>query len=113
MTDPIFVITAPTSAFLGSWRWDRPVTLSPGTYLRYWKAGGYGDACSAIYMDWDELVPLDGEWAGEVVSVLDAGTPLGPDGEGHHWGPRPRLGLPASVSPVEPLPPEWRWRVVP
>lgn len=99
VSDPAFVTTTPTSAFLGSWCWEHPIVMPPGTRLQYLEARGYADACSGIQLDWHELVPLDGAWSGRVVSILDAGTLYDAHGEFTHAGFRPCLGLPDSVAP--------------
>jgi hypothetical protein len=118
---PFFVVLEPTLGFVQTgrtpidrgWNWEHETTLAPGTHLRYLKAGAYSDACSAIFMDWDEFDVLDGPSAGQVVLIEDAGTLHDEHGSSHHWGPRPRLGPPSSVVPDQPLPPDWRWIIVP
>jgi hypothetical protein len=120
MDQPVFHLIGPTPAFLQGprpagvrrWSWAHEVTLAPGTRLRYLRAGGYADACSDIYLDWDEFAVLTGPWAGDEVLVEDAGTIRTETGS-THCGWRPRLGPPPTVVPDIPLPPEWRWEVMP
>jgi hypothetical protein len=105
---PTFWITAPTRAARGEFANGKTVELAVGTRLRYIRLGGLSDPCSDIYYDWHELEVRDGEWAGEVIVVADAGTPDEP-GRPDWAGPRPRLGPPASFQPEEPLPADWDW----
>jgi hypothetical protein len=121
MEPPTFRVIEPTRGFLQvgrppsthGWSWANEITLAPDTRLRYLWAGGYGDACSAIFMDWDEFHVLEGAWAGQVVLIEDAGTLRDDDGHSTHCGWRPRLGPPPSVVGDPPLPLDWRWKVVP
>ena len=111
---PTFRVVEPTRAYLqagrppGSdkWSWANEITLAPGTRLRYLRAGGYGDACSSIFMDWDEFTVLDGAWAGEDVLIEDAGTLHLLNGDPTHVGLRPRLGPPQSVMAERQLTPD-------
>jgi hypothetical protein len=115
MDVPPFTVTAPTRAFLDYESREREVTLAPGTHLRWLRAGGFGDACSDIYLDWDEFEPLDGEWAGKVVTVEDAATPRderAAQGFGPQWGHRPRHGPPATIRPDAPIPSDLSWPAV-
>jgi hypothetical protein len=121
MSRPNFRVIEPTRAFLQAERppasqegsWASEITVDPGTRLRYRCAGGYADACSAIFMDWDEFDLLDGAWAGQAIWIEDAGTLRDEYGRSTHWGWRPRLGPPPSIVADPPLPLDWRWRVVP
>ncbi len=115
MTNRTFLVTEPTRAFLDYMGQEREVTLAPGTRLQYAGPNGFGDPCSDIYMDWDEFVPLDGPWVGQLVVIEDADTPrdsLASHGYGPHFGSRRRLGPPDSVVAEEPLPPDWTWQSV-
>ncbi len=109
---PTFTVTAPTRAFLDYMGHKREITLAVGTQLRCIRAGGLGDPCSDIALDWDEFKPLDGEFAGLVVAVEDAATPCderAAQGLGPQWGSRPRLGPPKSISPDAPIPNDIPW----
>jgi hypothetical protein len=53
-----------------------------------------------IYMDFDALLVLTGDFTGHMVYIEDAGTPRDHNaaaGYGPHLGPRRQLGLPRSV----------------
>jgi len=121
MSQPTFHVIGPTSAFLQdrrpagvrTWTWAHKISLAPGTRLGYLRAGGYADPCSSIYMDWDEFTVLAGPWAGREVLVEDAGTVRDELGSGSHLGWRPRLGPPPTVVADNPLPPGWRWAIIP
>lgn len=121
MDQPTFHVIGRTPAFrqdprpagARTWTWINKITLAPGTRLGYLRAGGYADPCSSIYMDWDEFTVLTGPWAGRVVLVEDAGTVRDETGLATHDGPRPRFGPPPTVVADSPLPPEWRWDVIP
>ena len=107
-----FTVAAPTRAFLDYAAHEREITLLPGTHLRWLRAGGYGDPCSDIYLDWDDFEALDGEFAGRVVTVEDAATPRderAAQGFAPHWGSRPRLGPPVSIRPDTPIPNDFPW----
>jgi hypothetical protein len=113
MEPPFFQVTEPTRAFL-DYRTDteREITLPSGTTLHYVRPGGYSDPCSDIYLDWYEFEALGGPWAGEVVVLEDAATPRAEAaamGLAPHWGYRPILGPSATIRPVNPFPPDWRW----
>jgi hypothetical protein len=109
---PTFTVTAPTRAFLDYGAREREITLAAGTRLRWVRAGGMGDPCSDIYLNWDEFEPLDGEFAGLVVTVEDAATPRderAAQGYGPQWGTRPRLGPPTTITPDSPIPIDIPW----
>lgn len=109
---PSFTVIAPTRAFLDYMGNEREITLAVGTRLRWIRAGGYGDPCSDVYLDWDEFEPLDGEFAGLMVAVEDAATPRderAAQGYGPQWGSRPRLGPPKSISPDGLIPNDIPW----
>lgn len=118
MDRPEFRVVEPTVAFLQperaaasqAWNWATEITIVAGTRLGYRSAGGYSDACSAMFMDWDEFEVLDGQWTGQVVLILDAGTLRDGVGRQSHWGWRPRLGPPPSIVADPPLPLDWRYR---
>jgi len=104
---PTFTVIAPTRAFLTYLAREREITLTTGTRLRWIRAGGLSDPCSDLYLDWDEFEPLDGEFAGLVVTVEDAATARderAAQGYGPQWAHRPRLGPPRTILPASPIP---------
>jgi hypothetical protein len=98
-TESTLHVTAPTRAFLDEGR-SVEVTLALGTRLHHQGHYSWTDTCSQIYMDFDALLVMSGEHTGRIVYIEDAGTPRDRNaagGFGPHLGPRPHLGLPASV----------------
>jgi len=109
---PTFTVTAPTRAFLHYGAGEHEITLAAGTHLSWLRAGGFADPCSDVYLDWDEFEPLDGAWAGQVVTVEDADTPRderAAQGFGPQWGHRRRLGPPVMIRPDAPILNDIRW----
>jgi hypothetical protein len=97
--EPAHHVAAPTRAFLDDGR-SLEVTLPSGTRLRHERHYSWTDVCSQTYMDFDAFLVMTGQYAGRLVFIEDASTPRDQNaarGFGPHLGPRPQLGLPASV----------------